>query len=185
MEFGWMRLRSCFSMFLLPGLWFAGSNTGGVCVFSKFVSPMAAGFANAILCCPSQGSSTKPRSLKDLEPALLTKSIWAQDSGQQLCSESQISTLTRFCKLLSDFFAQKVLGQKASMMNLILEASFEHHATCVLSVLSIYILPYPSPDRGSLHFLEKVTDRCSYRNINQSPEAELRTQPDTDVSRDG
>ena len=54
----------------------------------------------------------------------------------------------------------------------------------VLSVLSIYILPYPSPDGGSLRLLEKVTVRCSCRNINQTPEAELRTQPDTDVSRD-
>lgn len=70
------------------------------------------------------------------------------------------------------------------MMNLILEASFEQHATCVLSIyIYIYILPYPSPDGGSLRLLEKVTVRCSCRNINQTPEAELRTQPDTDVSR--
>ncbi len=106
--------KSFFGIFLLPGLWFAfWLKHGGVkLVVSKFVSPMAAGFANATLCCPSQGSRTKPRSLKDLEPALLTKSIWAQYSGQQLCSASQISHWIAFKLLYKWSFAQKVPGKK-------------------------------------------------------------------------
>lgn len=39
MEFGLMRLRSCFSMFLLPGLWFAGSNTGESVYFPSLSVP--------------------------------------------------------------------------------------------------------------------------------------------------
>lgn len=147
--------KRCFSMFFTAWPVVCWLEHGEVWVFSKCVSPMAAGFANAILCCP-QGSSTKPRSLKDLEPALLTKSIWAQNSGQQLW--------------VSDGTTQKVLGLKSFNDEFNVEASFEHHATCVLS---IYILPYPSPDRGSLRLLEKVTVRCSCCNINQTPEAEM------------